>query len=243
MTRVKICGLMNGEDVDLCVNAGVHTVGFVVDFPVPVPWNLKKAKARKLIDKVPPFVSSSVVTGGPVESILAVAKATRPDIVQLHYQETLQEVKELAHRLSLLGIKTIKALRIDSDGKCAFEIPDPAIAARALTETKISALLVDSYTSSLPGGTGITVDLSTFKTIRQEIALPVILAGGLNPDNVLQIIHETNPYAVDVLTGVEERLGKKDPKKVYRFMQGIKALELNMSRYTREENNNVPHSR
>ncbi|MDD2421324.1 MAG: phosphoribosylanthranilate isomerase [Heliobacteriaceae bacterium] len=218
MTRVKICGLMNREDVDLCVNAGVHAVGFVVDFPVPVPWNLTKAEARKLIDKVPPYVSSSVVTGGPVASIMAVAKATRPDIVQLHYQETLEEVKELAYRLSLLGIKAIKALRIDSDGKCAFEIPDPANAARALAGTKTSALLVDSYTASRPGGTGVTVDLSTFKAIRQEIALPVILAGGLNPANVLQFIQETNPYAVDVLTGVEERPGKKDPEKVYRFM-------------------------
>ena len=230
MTRVKICGLMNGEDVDLCVKAGVHAVGFVVDFPVSVPWNLTKAEARKLIDKVPPFVSSCVVTGGDVERILAVAKATRPDIVQLHYQETLQEVKDLAQRLSLLGIKTIKALRIDSEGKCAFEFPDPAIAARALAETKISALLVDSYTASRPGGTGVTVDVSTFKTIRQEIALPVILAGGLNPNNVLSLIQDTNPYAVDVLTGLEERPGRKDPEKVYRFMQAIKALELKMGR-------------
>ncbi|GAB6174375.1 phosphoribosylanthranilate isomerase [Paradesulfitobacterium aromaticivorans] len=223
MTRVKMCGIMNEEDISLCVKAGVHTLGFVVDFPVPVPWNLTKAEARKLINKVPPFVSSSVVTGGPVEKILAIAKATRANIVQLHYQETLQEVKELAHRLSLLGIKTIKALRIDGDGKCAFEFTDPAMAARALAKTKISALLVDSYTASRPGGTGVTVNLSAFKTIRQEIALPVILAGGLNPANVLQLIHETNPYAVDVLTGVEERPGRKDPEKVYRFMQGISA--------------------
>jgi len=194
----------------------------VVDFPVPVPWNLTKAEARKLIDKVPPFVISTVVTGGTVEGILAVAKATRPDIIQLHFQETLPEVKELAHRLSLMGIKTIKALRIDGEGKCAFEIPDPAAAARALAETKISALLVDAYTASRPGGTGVTVDFKTFKTIRQETALPVILAGGLNPDNVLQYIQETNPYAVDVLTGVEERPGRKDPEKVYRFMQVLK---------------------
>ena len=221
MTRVKICGLMNREDMELCVKAGVHTVGFVVDFPVPVPWNLTKGKARKLIDKVPPFVSSSVVTGGSVESIMAVAKATRPDIIQLHYQETLEEVKELAHRLSLLGIKTIKALRIDSEGRCAFEIPDPAIAARALAETKISALLVDSYTASRPGGTGVIVDFSTFKTIRQETNLPVILAGGLNAGNIRQFVQQTNPYAVDVLTGVEDMPGKKNPEKVFRFMQGI----------------------
>ncbi len=224
MTRVKICGLMNEEDVALCVKAGVHAVGFVVDYPVPVPWNLTKDAAVELIAQVPLLVSSCVVTGGPVEGIMAIAEATRSDVVQLHYQETLLEVKELAHRLSLLGIKTIKALRIDRGGQCAFEIPDPVMAARALAKTKISALVVDSYTASLPGGTGVAVDLSTFKAIREAITLPVILAGGLNPDNVLQIIHQTNPYAVDVLTGVEERSDRKDPAKVYRFMESIRGV-------------------
>ncbi|HAU32022.1 MAG: N-(5'-phosphoribosyl)anthranilate isomerase [Desulfotomaculum sp. 46_296] len=227
MTRVKICGLMNEEDVNLCVKAGAHTVGFVVDYPVPVPWNLTKAEAGRLIEKVPPYVSSCVVTGGTVENILAAAEAVRPDLVQLHYQEILQEIKELSHRLSRQGIKTIKALRIDSHGKCAFEITDPVIAARALAETEISALLVDSYTDFRPGGTGVTVDLSAFKAVQQEVALPVILAGGLNPANVLQIIHEADPYAVDVLTGVEDEFGNKDPDKVYQFMRIIKESELN----------------
>ncbi len=80
-------------------------MGFVVDFPASVPWNLTRAEAGALIGQVPPFVSSCAVTGGPVGQVLAVAKAARPDIVQLHYQETLAEVKELAHRLGLLGIK------------------------------------------------------------------------------------------------------------------------------------------
>ena len=218
MTRVKVCGLMNEADVELCVRAGVHTVGFVVDYPVPVPWNLTKAQAAKLIAGVPPLVSSCVVTGGPVEEIMAVAKATRPDIVQLHYQETLPEVKELARRLSLLGIKTIKALRIDGEGKCAFALTDPVMAARALAETNIAALLVDSYTATRPGGTGVTVDLATFKAIREAVTLPVILAGGINPDNVRQIIRQTNPYAIDVLTGVEKTPGQKDQTKVHQLL-------------------------
>lgn len=221
MTRIKICGLMNREDVDLCVQAGVHTVGFVVDFPEPVPWNLTTLEARKLIIQVSPFVSTCVVTGGPVQKILATAKATRPNLVQLHYQETLQEVKEIAHQLNLKGIKTIKALRINREGKCAFEISDPVRAARALAETEVSALLVDSYTATRPGGTGVRVDVPSFKAIQQETALPVILAGGLNPANVIQRIHQTNPYAVDVMTGVEERFGRKDPEKVYQFIQNV----------------------
>lgn len=222
MTRVKICGLMNQEDLELCVQAGVHTAGFVVDFPVPVPWNLSPREAKPLIRRVPPFVSSCVVTGGPVDKVLALARATRPNIVQLHHQETLEEVKELASRLGRLGIKTIKALRIDGQGQCAFEIPDPITAAQALEETGISALVVDSFTTSLPGGTGIMVNLSTFNRVRKNIKLPVILAGGLNPGNALEVLVGSHPYAVDVLTGVEERPGRKDPGKVRDFMMTVK---------------------
>jgi phosphoribosylanthranilate isomerase len=221
MTRVKICGLMNEKDIDLCVKAGVHGVGFVTEFPVPVPWNLTRAEAGKLIEKVPPFVSSCVVTGGSVEKIMDIASAVRPDILQLHHQETLQEVEELAHRLGLLGIRTVKALRIDGAGRCAFEIPDPASAARALAGCGVSALLADSYTASRPGGTGVAIDIPVFKAIKQAAALPLILAGGLNPSNVVQYVLETEPFAVDVLTGVEERPGRKDPEKVRRFMQCI----------------------
>jgi phosphoribosylanthranilate isomerase len=221
MTRVKVCGLMNQKDLEMCVQAGVHTTGFVVDFPEPVPWNLSPQEAKVLIDKVPAMVSSCVVTGGPVDKILALAKTARPDIIQLHHQETLEEVKELSSRLSRWGIKTVKALRIDSQGRCAFEISDPPAAARALEGAGISALVVDSYTASLPGGTGIMVDLSTFKRIRNHTNLPVILAGGLNPANALKVLEESHPYAIDVLTGVEERPGRKDPRKVKELMQAV----------------------
>ena len=225
MTRVKMCGLMNRKDVDLCVQAGVHMVGFVVDYPIPVPWNLTTTEAKKLIQQVPPFVSTCVVTGGSVEKILALVKETCPNVVQLHYKETLQEVKELAHQLNLRGIKTIKALRIDDSGICDFEIADPTMAARELAKTGISAILVDSYTISKPGGTGVMVDLPTFRIIQHESSLPVILAGGLNPANILSIINKNRPYAVDVLTGIEKRPGYKEQVKIDRFMKNVQSIE------------------
>lgn len=225
MTRVKMCGLMNRKDVDLCVQAGVHMVGFVVDYPIPVPWNLTTTEAKKLIQQVPPFVSTCVVTGGSVEKILALVKKTCPNVVQLHYKETLQEVKELAHQLNLRGIKTIKALRIDDSGICDFEIADPTMAARELAKTGISAILVDSYTISKPGGTGVMVDLPTFRIIQHESSLPVILAGGLNPANILSIINKNRPYAVDVLTGIEKRPGYKEQVKIDRFMKNVQSIE------------------
>ena len=119
MTRVKICGLMNKRDIEVCVQAGVHMLGFVVDYPVPVPWNITKAAARVLIDGSS-FVSTCVVTGVRWKS-LSICRCHLSGCCQLHYKETLQDVKEVVERLNP-GIKVIKALRIDADGNCDFEI-------------------------------------------------------------------------------------------------------------------------
>lgn len=223
MITVKICGLMNWDDIRLCVQAGIHSLGFVVDYPQSVPWNLERTIAAQLIRQVPSQVKSVVVTGGTVEDVVATALATRPDIIQLHYHETLVEVEELAGRLDEIGIKTIKALRIDEAGKCAFEISQPAAAARALNKTLLSGLLVDAYSSATPGGSGLTVDLSAFAAVQKASRFPVILAGGLRPDNVGAIINSAKPSGIDVLSGVEHRPGRKDPLKVRRLVQAVAA--------------------
>ncbi|WP_418792603.1 phosphoribosylanthranilate isomerase [Phosphitispora sp. TUW77] len=223
---MKICGLMNPKDVGLCIHAGVHMFGFVVEYPVTVPWNLTKVEAGELIQQAPPFVSTCVVTGGSIEKILDIVTETCPNVVQLHYKETLQEVREIACQLKLRGIKTIKALRLDGEGKCDFEITNPVMAARELAKTGVSAILVDSYTPSRPGGTGVTPDLATFRIIQQESILPVILAGGLNQANILPLVQQTHPYAVDVLSGVEEIPGHKDPEKVIGFMRNVQSLAI-----------------
>ncbi|WP_077210768.1 phosphoribosylanthranilate isomerase [Bacillus dakarensis] len=220
MTRVKICGLMNEKDVNLCVQAGVHMVGFVVEYPLSVPWNLSIERAKELIQQVPPFVSTCIVTGGSVQKVLDVVNKVCPDVVQLHYKENLSEVGEIAYRLKLKGVKTIKALRIDENGNCDFEIKEPNKAASELCKTGISAILVDSYTESLPGGTGVMVNLSAFQKVQQVSTLPVIMAGGLNPDNITSLVRKVNPYAVDVLTGVEVRPNEKDPEQIVQFVSG-----------------------
>lgn len=221
MTRVKMCGLMNSGDVALCLKAGAHMLGFVVEYPVKVPWNLSVDKAAELIEGVPPFVSTCVVTGGEVEKILDIVRNTKPDVVQLHYKETLEDVKEISRKLKPYGVKVVKALRMDGEGNCDFEISNPIIAIGELVKTGISAILADSYTESMPGGTGVAIDLSVFKKLQKESPLPVILAGGLTADNILDIIQKVHPFAVDVLTGVEERANRKDPDKVKRFMERV----------------------
>lgn len=221
MITVKICGLMCLDDIRLCVLAGANFVGFVVDYPQSVPWNLDRLSAARLIRLVPPKVKTVVVTGGTVDDVVATAQATRPDIIQLHHHETLEEIEELACRLGEMGIETIKALRIDGAGQCAFEICQPAAAARALNKTRLSALLVDAYSASMPGGSGRTVDLTTFAIVKEASQFPVILAGGLKPDNVGAIINQVKPYGIDVLSGVEYHPGRKHALKVRQLMEAV----------------------
>lgn len=225
MTQVKICGLMNQRDVNLCVEARVDMVGFVVDYPAPVPWNISVDEAEELINGVPTSVKSCVVTGGAVEKVLDLVNKIKPDVVQLHYKETLQDVIEISQSLQKLGIETIKALRIGSKGMCDFEISDPALAAQELSKTGISGILVDSFTEAIAGGTGVRVDLSIFETIKKNSSLPVILAGGLNPTNIHSLISEVHPDAVDVLTGVEEKPGKKDESKIKEFIKNARGRQ------------------
>lgn len=223
MIRVKICGVKSMYDVILCIDAGADALGFVTEYPVPVPWNIQRDKTRELISKLPPFVSSTVVTSGSLGRILEIARDTLPNVVQLHGEEKLSDVEKAVDALSEDGIRVIKALSIDVDSQRAhFEIPDPVEAAHSLQESGIHAIVLDSRTKSMPAGTGITLSWRIAREIRDEISTPVILAGGLNQDNVRNAIRAVRPYAVDVITGVEAYPGKKDPNKVRAFIEAAK---------------------
>ncbi|HOQ06227.1 MAG TPA: phosphoribosylanthranilate isomerase [Clostridiales bacterium] len=221
MIRVKVCGLMTERDLETCIDAGVHALGFVADHPEPVPWNLTRSEAAHLISKVPPFACSCVVTGGNPDDVAETAMSIRPHVLQLHHRETLDDILRVVERLKPEGIRVIKALRIRADGLCDFEIEDPGEAARVLSKTGLSGILVDSFTEDKPGGTGITVDLDTFISVKVNSTVPVILAGGLNPGNIGGIIRAARPFAVDVLSGVEIRPGLKDQRKVREFMKEV----------------------
>jgi phosphoribosylanthranilate isomerase len=226
MTRVKICGLMTEHDICLCTQAGADALGFVTEYPVPVPWNLDRERSRELIAKVPPFVTTTAVVGGPKESILKIVDTVKPQVVQLHADETKEDIAYICGRLSEIGVQVIKALRIDVDTqKAQFAIEDPEKAALALCSTGIAALAVDSKTSGRPAGTGVPLDWKIIQSISAAIPIPLILAGGLNVDNVTAAISFVKPYGVDIISGVEKTPGIKDPDKVHKFVRTVKALQ------------------
>lgn len=225
MVRVKICGNTDLEHVRIAVEAGADCVGFVVEYPTPVPWNLTCEEATDLIACVPPFVSRAVVTGGGADHVIAVAKKLRPHVLQLHTDNPIDETTLIAQELSRCGIGVIRALRIDVEsGKAAGEIPDALHAAQRLEATGIAALLVDAKTESMPAGTGQCIDWQLVRRITKAVNIPVILAGGLTPDNVANAIASAKPYGVDVITGVELERRIKSPDLVKAFVLNAKRV-------------------
>ena len=220
MVRVKICGNTDAEQVRIAADAGVDCVGFVVEYPVHVPWNLERSEAAELLSIVPPFITRAVVTGGAIETVLGIARHLRPHVIQLHTDNSAEETHWLARELQSQNISLIRALRIDvADGAARGEIRDPIAAALALEATGISALLLDARTESMPAGTGRSVSWRLARSIREALAIPLILAGGLTPSNIREAIQAVDPYGVDVITGVESRRRVKDPALVREFIR------------------------
>jgi phosphoribosylanthranilate isomerase len=227
MVRVKICGNTNVEQVGWCVAAGADCVGFVVEYPVSVPWNLSRQRARDLLSLVPPMMTRAVVTGGTSEQVLQIARDLLPHLVQLHTDNSLEETARLARDLASLRIGLIRALRIDVvTAKACGEIADPLEAALALQATGVAAVLLDAKTPKMPAGTGVRVDWGVAAAVRQALSLPMILAGGLTPQNVRGAVEQVRPYAVDVISGVEVSRNVKSPELVRQFVLQAKGTSL-----------------
>ncbi|MEW6380446.1 MAG: phosphoribosylanthranilate isomerase [bacterium] len=224
MTRVKICGLMSRSDIDMAVAAGADALGFVTEYPVAVPWNLTRHQAAGLVAGAPPFVTTTAVVGGAVRDMVAIALCVRPHFLQLHGDETIEDIQAVCQALTGTGIKVLKALRINVDtGKAQFSVPDPVEACRILAQSGLAGLVVDSKTSSRPAGTGVALDWNSIRDVAATIRLPLILAGGLTVHNVAQAIATVQPYAVDVISGVERETGVKDGQLMHDFVKAAKA--------------------
>ena len=219
MVRVKICGNTDPGQVALCAASGADCAGFVVEYPVSVPWNLSRQQAQALVSLVPPMMTRAVVTGGEPAAVLSLARFLLPHFVQLHTDNSLAETAQIARELASLGIGLVRALRIDVEtAKACGEIADPVAAALALEQTGVAAILLDARTPKMPAGTGVSIDWQLAREIRQALSRPLILAGGLTPQNVRRAVEQVGPYAVDVISGVEASRTVKSPELVRQFV-------------------------
>jgi phosphoribosylanthranilate isomerase len=219
MTRVKICGLTREEDVDAAVDAGADAVGFISGLPSS-PRNLSISRAASLISRVPPFVTPVLVTTGQglVENSDAV-KRIALGAIQLYSGLFSPETVRGSFHSYLL--RPFPVGRQESDMGSVDVVPNAREAARGY-----DALLTDTYQKGRDGGTGLTSDWSTCAAIRKAIApTPMILSGGLKPENVELAIATVAPYCVDVSSGVESAPGVKDHAKVRAFVTRANAAE------------------
>ncbi|SNR70525.1 phosphoribosylanthranilate isomerase [Methylobacillus rhizosphaerae] len=205
-TRVKICGITREEDAQAAVRYGSDAIGLV--FYPSSPRYVAAAPAARIAAALPPFVSSVGLfvdaTPGEVEAILA---QVHLDILQFHGSETAEECRRY-------GMPYMKAVRVRHDTN---------LLQYAAQYHDARALLLDAYLPGMAGGTGIVFD---WGLIPEQFPLPIVLAGGLNPDNVADAIRQVHPYAVDVSGGVEQAKGIKDAAKVAAFMQGVQNAAL-----------------
>jgi len=215
--KVKVCGITQEEDLAVAVDAGADAVGFVIGV-ASSPRNLTLERAKELMDLTPVFVDNVAVTvPNNVDTLIKVYGKLRPDTIQIH-GENLPEASTLRGKLP--NTRLIRAVRAGPDSNAAIKV--------ALEASKsFDVVLLDSLVPGSHGGTGVVHDWGLSKRIKEAIhPKPLILAGGLKPENVGEAVRVVQPYAVDVSSGVELRPGVKDPKKVFEFVKNAKEASL-----------------
>ncbi len=218
--RVKLCGMRSERDVEYAVQSGADALGFLVGLTHFSEDKLDVDAARVLLRKVPPFISTVLVTH-LIDSHAVVNLATALGVshIQIHGPMRVEDVIRLREELPLLTL--IKAIHVTSND--TFDTETEAIHSY---EAYVDALLLDSRTVDRLGGTGQTHNWNVSRQLVQAAHKPVILAGGLNPENVRDAIERVRPYAVDVNSGVDDTHGDKDKKKCVDFVKRAKMSRL-----------------
>ncbi|MFB0501871.1 MAG: phosphoribosylanthranilate isomerase [Candidatus Bathyarchaeia archaeon] len=213
--RVKICGITREEDLAVAVAAGADAVGFLVGVPSS-PRNLTLERAERLLKQVPVFVDSVVVTiPDSIESLVKIYDRLKPTAIQIHGGKPFDAT---VIRDKIRNARLIKTVYVKTGNVTASVVED---------SKAFDAILLDSFASGQYGGTGVIHDWELSRQIKQVIEpTPLILAGGLKPENVKEAILTVQPYAVDVASGVELQPAVKDSKKVYSFIKNAKEIAI-----------------
>lgn len=204
--RVKICGVRSLAESLCALDCGVDALGF--NFWPKSPRYIEPEEARGIIDRLPPLISCiGVFVNESSEHVLEVAGIAGINIVQLHGDESPEFCRELD------SLKLIKALRVGE----GFE---PG----SIAQYPVSAVLLDTNIKGSYGGTGRRFDWRV--AIEAKQFARIILAGGLNIDNVAEAITEVKPFGIDVCSGVEAEPGRKDLDKLRQFMTEVRRANL-----------------
>lgn len=200
-TRVKICGITRQQDALEAIGAGADALGFV--FYAPSPRAVLPAEVQAITAMLPPFVSKvGLFVNASASEVREAIVTAGLDCLQFHGDES-------ADYCAQFNLPYYKAIRVK---------PEVNLIQCELDFASATALLLDTYSEKAVGGTGEAFDWSVIPAGMQK---PLVLAGGLNPDNVTQAMHQVHPYALDVSGGVEAEKGIKSAQKIAAFMQQV----------------------
>ena len=202
MTRVKICGITRVEDMLAAALYGADAIGLV--FYPGSPRHVSISQATMIMRALPPFITSvGLFVNAEAQAINAILQDLPLALLQFHGDEPAFFCRQFKRPY-------LKAVRVK---------PSLDLLQYAADYPDAQGLLLDTYVDGIAGGTGQTFD---WDLIPAGLPLPVILSGGLNPDNVAAAIKHVQPWAVDVSSGVEAAKGIKDAAKIAAFMRGVK---------------------
>lgn len=202
--RVKICGITSVEDGVAAAEAGADAIGLV--FYAPSPRAVSVMKAKEIVAVLPPFVTTvGLFVNASVEAVEEVLATVPLDLLQFHGDEPAEYCEQFAR-------PWMKAVRMK---------PEINLEQEQQKYGNASALLVDAYRPGVPGGTGETFD---WGRIPSTLEKPIVLAGGLMPENVAEAASTVQPWAVDVSGGVEQSRGIKSHSKVAAFIANAKGV-------------------
>jgi phosphoribosylanthranilate isomerase len=231
-TKIKICGIRSPEEIELANLYGADAVGFITEVPVESPRKLNSDTAASLVSEVPKSLSSVLVimpenSGRALELI----EKIRPDIVQIHSMLPIPELERIKEKTEIPIIKTLsipaseETSEENAEKKKNVDLLSRLIEQVSMLEEAavIDSILLDTGKSEKSGGTGCVHDWALSKRIAEETRLPLILAGGLKPENVQEAIRTVSPYAVDTASGVET-CGKKDAAKIKKFIEEVRCV-------------------
>jgi phosphoribosylanthranilate isomerase len=196
--KLKICGITNEKDAIMVSNLGADAIGFVF---AESKRKITPERTKEIIEKLPPFITIvGVFMNAEIDEVNKIAEYVSLDAVQLHGNES----PEYCNKMNRKVVKGIPVTKNDSKESLL----------KKMENYSVAAYILDPGT-----GSGETFDWD----IATGIEKPIIIAGGLSPENVKLVIKKLHPYGVDVSSGVEKAYGKKDMEKVKKFITEVRS--------------------
>ena len=219
MLWIKICATTNLDDARGALDAGANALGFIL---TESPRQIAPEKAAEIIAALPPSIEKiGVVVNESPEALAKLATDTGLTGLQLQGDEPAEQLPEYRRALGLRKIiKTLQAREL---------LADPAkLEAYLLVRESYDGILLDSGSAATRGGTGQTFDWNAMLPLVERIkeVMPVVIAGGLNPENVAEAVRLFDPCGVDVVSGVEREVGRKDAAKMRAFVEAARGATV-----------------